>query len=308
MSGRPEKAPNFNLPAGPEVAAAVQARVAAARKPLPDAGSGDHDLPLDPSARAKLQKRKSRKKLAERFVTAPQQVDEALRANQALMFRATGAKYPAIARQLGFSSVEDARLAVVAALADQRAEAADTLRELSNLRLNTAIMAIWKAVEDGDLRAVDRLVQLEKRIAELWGLNIKVPVQVDVSGQGGHGGTTNVSITINPDGSPAERTAALANGPFSWEELRAAYAAIYVERYGTTAPWHLGEMAEFASHVAEHSDPQVIEATARVLPSLPVAPAPGDTLPPAPDAAPDATEPVPEPAFDPLPVADYRPR
>ena len=73
---------------------------------------------------------------------------------QALELRKAGASYQAIAEQLGYSGASGAFAAVKAALRDTLREPAAELRELEVARLDAALLALWRRVQDGDEKAM----------------------------------------------------------------------------------------------------------------------------------------------------------
>jgi len=90
---------------------------------------------------------------------------------QALELRKAGATYQAIAHQLGYASPRGAHKAVASALKATLREPADALRELELARLDCALLAIWRRVQSGDDKAIDRLVRIMERRAKLLGLD-----------------------------------------------------------------------------------------------------------------------------------------
>jgi len=88
----------------------------------------------------------------------------------ALELRKAGASYAQIAEQLGYRSASGAHKAVTAALKATLKEPADAVRELEVLRLDSALLAIWRRVQAGDEKAIDRLLAIMKRRSDLLGL------------------------------------------------------------------------------------------------------------------------------------------
>ena len=89
---------------------------------------------------------------------------------QALELRKAGATYQAIADQLGYAQAKGAYKAVTSALKATLKEPAEELRTLEALRLDAALLAIWRRVTKGDDKAIDRLLGIMKRRMELFGL------------------------------------------------------------------------------------------------------------------------------------------
>lgn len=82
----------------------------------------------------------------------------------ALELRKAGASYQTIAERLGYRSSSGAHKAVSSALKATLREPADELRELEVTRLDAALLAIWRRVQSGDERAIDRLLGIMKQI------------------------------------------------------------------------------------------------------------------------------------------------
>lgn len=75
-----------------------------------------------------------------------------------------------IADQLGYASPKGAHKAVRSALKEALSEPAEAVRELEAMRLDAALLAIWRRVTKGDDKAIDRLLGIMKRRMELFGL------------------------------------------------------------------------------------------------------------------------------------------
>ena len=99
---------------------------------------------------------------------------------KALELRLAGVTYQQIADELGYASRQGAFKAVEAALRLTLREPADSLRRISAERLDRATLAIWRAVNAGDLQAIDRLLRIEARRAKLLGLDS--PQRQEVAG------------------------------------------------------------------------------------------------------------------------------
>jgi hypothetical protein len=110
----------------------------------------------------------------------------------ALELRKAGASYQTIAERLGYRSSSGAHKAVSSALKATLREPADELRELEVTRLDAALLAIWRRVQSGDERAIDRLLGIMKRRAALLGLDR--PARRELSGPGGGPLTAQVEI------------------------------------------------------------------------------------------------------------------
>ena len=100
---------------------------------------------------------------------------------KALELRLAGCSYEQIARELGYASRSGAHKSVGSALTQTLREPTDELRNLSAERLNRATLAVWRAANAGDLRAIDTLLRIEARRARLFGLDAPVNTKVDLT-------------------------------------------------------------------------------------------------------------------------------
>lgn len=103
----------------------------------------------------------------------PQQKDynAALREKQVAELRLKGLEFAEIALQVGYKDKTGAFYAWKRYLAKLPVLETKEEREESRQRLNAGLAAIWKKVTDGDLWAIDRMLAIEKRRAELMGLD-----------------------------------------------------------------------------------------------------------------------------------------
>ena len=92
---------------------------------------------------------------------------------QALELRKAGVTYEVIAGQLGYANASGARKAVVSALKATLREPAAELRELELARLDAMLLPLWRRVQAGDEKAVDRALRIMERRARLLGLDRK---------------------------------------------------------------------------------------------------------------------------------------
>jgi len=92
---------------------------------------------------------------------------------QALELRKAGVTYEVIATQLGYANASGARKAVVSALKATLREPAAELRELELARLDAMLLPLWRPVQAGDEKAVDRALRIMERRARLLGLDRK---------------------------------------------------------------------------------------------------------------------------------------
>jgi hypothetical protein len=102
---------------------------------------------------------------------------------QALELRKAGATFQQIADQLGYRSASGAFNAVKAALKATLREPADELRELELTRLDAMLLPLWRRVQSGDEKAVDRVLRIMERRARLLGLD--APTRGEISGPEG---------------------------------------------------------------------------------------------------------------------------
>ena len=90
---------------------------------------------------------------------------------EALKLRSLGHTYREIADRLGINT-STAYRRVQNALVAVPYELVDELRTLEGLRLDELHAAIWENAINGDLRAVDRVLSIMKRRAQLFGLDV----------------------------------------------------------------------------------------------------------------------------------------
>lgn len=123
--------------------------------------------------------------------TSPRRIAAKERAKRALELRQAGATYEEIAEALGYEDRSGPYRAVKNALEELPREAAVELRRLEAMRLDRLQRAIWvRALGSGgdvpvppDLRAVDRVLEIQKRRANLFGLD--APKRTEVTGAEG---------------------------------------------------------------------------------------------------------------------------
>ena len=99
---------------------------------------------------------------------------------QALELRKAAATYQVIADQLGYANHSGARKAVKSAMKAVLREPLEELFTLEAERLDAAQLAIWKRCLAGDDHAIDRLLGIMKRRAELLGLRAPARSALDV--------------------------------------------------------------------------------------------------------------------------------
>lgn len=92
----------------------------------------------------------------------------------AVDLRKGGASYEQIAQRCGYRDKTGAYQAVKSALRKTLQEPADELRTLECERLDRALLAIWPSIIIGDVKAIDRMVKIMHRRAQLLGLDVPV--------------------------------------------------------------------------------------------------------------------------------------
>lgn len=124
--------------------------------------------------------------------TSPRRIAAKERAKRALELRQAGATYEEIAEALGYEDRSGPYRAVKKALDELPREAAVELRRLEAMRLDRLQRAIWVRAlgtaggdnpSPPDLRAVDRVLEIQKRRANLFGLD--APKRTEVTGAEG---------------------------------------------------------------------------------------------------------------------------
>ena len=112
--------------------------------------------------------------------------DQSIRAHerqlQALELRKAGASYEAIAERLGYADRSGAYRAVKAALTLTLREPAEELRSLEAERLDGMLLPLWRRVQAGDEKAIDRALHIMERRARLLGLDAPTRLQGELAG------------------------------------------------------------------------------------------------------------------------------
>jgi len=109
-----------------------------------------------------------------------QRVQSTERTTRAIHLRAAGMTWEEVARAAGYNSPQAAYIAVRRALEaalEIQDEAAEVLRELEVMRLNTLQHALWDDALGGDQRAVDQVRKLIDQRCKLLGLY--APIKID---------------------------------------------------------------------------------------------------------------------------------
>ena len=106
---------------------------------------------------------------------------------KAIELRRSGMGYAAIAQQLGYAGPGSAHKAVHAGLVAVRTEAgSEELRSLEAERLDELQASRWEKAINGDDFALDRVLKIMKRRAELLGLDAPVKHEVAVQAVKGY--------------------------------------------------------------------------------------------------------------------------
>jgi hypothetical protein len=106
--------------------------------------------------------------------TTPPKITARQREVQAMQLRATGATYEQIADALGYTQRDGAYKAVVRGIrreGEEYHESIEFARSLSLNRLDELLFAIYPAAKSGDRGAIDQVLRLEQRRANLLGLD-----------------------------------------------------------------------------------------------------------------------------------------
>jgi len=114
---------------------------------------------------------------------------------RALQLRNVGVGYDRIADELGYSDKSGAWRAVDAAVKRSVVEPAEHQRVIMAERLDTALQRVMDAIlRDGDLDQVVNLIRIEKRRAELFGLD--APKGYQITGADGGPVETDVGTIL----------------------------------------------------------------------------------------------------------------
>lgn len=106
---------------------------------------------------------------------------------QVLKYRKGGLTFDAIAEKLGYANESSARAAFKRAVERTRDDAlASEGRELHRLRLETALTAIWDRVLQGELQAIAMMLRILERDAKLYGLDMPVKTEIEVTSYDGN--------------------------------------------------------------------------------------------------------------------------
>ena len=113
--------------------------------------------------------------------TSNKRLQARLKAKQALDLRLEGKNYPDISDTLQYSGPGAVYNAIQRLLRFHEHEGVEELRRVEGARLDTMLTALWAKAVTGQKEAVDLVLKIMKRRANLLGLD--VPVEVHYSGE-----------------------------------------------------------------------------------------------------------------------------
>lgn len=108
---------------------------------------------------------------------------QAERYREVLELRCAGLSFDEIAKRTGYAGRQGAKQAYDRALKRWAVEGVEQQRIIQSMRLDQIFTQAYLAARQGDLAAIDRCLKIEKRRAELWGLD--APKQHEVTGKDG---------------------------------------------------------------------------------------------------------------------------
>lgn len=103
------------------------------------------------------------------------------RAQRVVVLRDSGATWEQIGKQVGVSP-KVAHEDYDKAMEEARPETATRVFGKIDRRLERLHLAYWKKALDGDMKAARLILDIEKELAELWGVKGAVRVEVDTAG------------------------------------------------------------------------------------------------------------------------------
>ena len=113
--------------------------------------------------------------------TSPRRLRSAERQRTALQLRAGGATYQQIADTLNYATAAGALKAVRAGLRATLQEPAAELRTLELERLDALLRGIWPRAIRGEVTAIDRVLKIMGRRAELLGLDAPTRISSELA-------------------------------------------------------------------------------------------------------------------------------
>lgn len=114
--------------------------------------------------------------------TSPQTVLAREREARAILLRKAGANYTQIASQLDITrgAAYKAVKRALGRVIKECNEDAEDVRQLELARLDEMLFGIWPVAKGGDLKAIETVLKIEKRRAELLGID--APVKMEIPG------------------------------------------------------------------------------------------------------------------------------
>ena len=102
---------------------------------------------------------------------------------QVWVLRLAGMSFEDIAKNVGYADKSGAKRAFDAASERWVVESVEQQRQIQSDRLDRLLFPAFQRVVDGDLNLIDTCLRIEKRRAELWGLD--APKRAEVTGADG---------------------------------------------------------------------------------------------------------------------------
>ena len=102
---------------------------------------------------------------------------------QVWVLRLAGMSFEDIAKNVGYADKSGAKRAFDAASERWGVESVEQQRQIQSDRLDRLLFPAFQRVVDGDLNLIETCLRIEKRRAELWGLD--APKRAEVTGADG---------------------------------------------------------------------------------------------------------------------------
>ena len=97
-------------------------------------------------------------------------------------YRVAGFTFEQIAQKLNYANESSARAAFKRYVTRTKDETlANEMRDLHKQRLEVALLAIWPAIENGELEAIKVMLKILERDAKLYGIDMPVKTEVEVT-------------------------------------------------------------------------------------------------------------------------------
>lgn len=112
----------------------------------------------------------------------PSQVPVGIKAHMAFQLRKAGASYELIASKLGYANPKSAEGAIRNRLKNMyKPDDVEEVVMMELARLDALQLVAWRRAQDGDLKAIDRILKIMERRASYLGLDKKEPVHEGAS-------------------------------------------------------------------------------------------------------------------------------